>query len=133
MARIAFLLPLTLAAPALGQLDLSWCTVDTGGGVVSGGSLQIFIVIGQPDAAKLAAGSLECLGGFIGGAAAASCFANCDESTGTPRLTANDFQCFINRYAAGSSLANCDASTGQPALTANDFQCFINKFAAGCT
>ncbi len=61
------------------------------------------------------------------------CYANCDSSAGTPLLTANDFQCFINQFAAGTSYANCDASTGTPALTANDFQCFINRFAAGCT
>ncbi len=63
------------------------------------------------------------------------CYANCDGSTGTPQLTANDFQCFIDSYAGGvngTGYANCDGSTGIPALTANDFQCFINAFAAGC-
>lgn len=58
---------------------------------------------------------------------------------GQPTFTANDFQCFINKYAEGSVLpnaqqithyANCDGSTGNPALTANDFQCFMNKWAA---
>ncbi len=63
----------------------------------------------------------------------APCYANCDGSTATPALTANDFQCFINKYAANDPSANCDGSTAIPALTANDFQCFINKYAAGCT
>jgi len=62
-----------------------------------------------------------------------TCYANCDGSTGSPLLTANDFQCFLNKYAAGDSYANCDGSTGSPQLTANDFQCFLNKFAAGCS
>ncbi|MBX3378232.1 MAG: hypothetical protein KF678_14655 [Phycisphaeraceae bacterium] len=61
------------------------------------------------------------------------CYANCDQSTGSPLLTANDFQCFLNKYAAGDTYANCDQSTGTPLLTANDFQCFLNKFAAGCS
>ncbi len=60
------------------------------------------------------------------------CYANCDCSTASPMLTANDFQCFLNAFASGSLMANCDGSTGTPALTANDFQCFINSFAAGC-
>ncbi len=60
------------------------------------------------------------------------CYANCDQSTGSPLLTANDFQCFINKFAANDPYANCDGSTGTPSLTANDFQCFINAFAAGC-
>ena len=63
---------------------------------------------------------------------AAACYANCDGSTGTPALTANDFQCFVNKFAANDAYANCDESTGTPALTANDFQCFINKYAGGC-
>jgi hypothetical protein len=69
---------------------------------------------------------------FLGGAGG-GCYANCDGSTGTPVLTANDFQCFANAYAASASYANCDGSTGTPALTANDFQCFANAYAAGCT
>jgi hypothetical protein len=67
---------------------------------------------------------------FLGGS---SCYANCDGSTGSPLLTANDFQCFLNKYAANDTYANCDGSTGTPLLTANDFQCFLNKYAAGCT
>ncbi|MBX3378002.1 MAG: DVUA0089 family protein [Phycisphaeraceae bacterium] len=68
---------------------------------------------------------------YLGGAG--GCYANCDGSTGNPLLTANDFQCFLNKYASGDPYANCDGSTGTPALTANDFQCFINKYAGGCT
>ncbi len=61
-----------------------------------------------------------------------SCYANCDASTGSPRLTANDFQCFINRWAAADPYVNCDGSTTPPVLSANDFQCFLNSFAGGC-
>ncbi|MBX3376299.1 MAG: hypothetical protein KF678_04770 [Phycisphaeraceae bacterium] len=60
------------------------------------------------------------------------CWANCDGSTGSPLLTANDFQCFLNNFALGTAYANCDGSTGAPILTANDFQCYLNKFANGC-
>jgi hypothetical protein len=61
------------------------------------------------------------------------CYANCDASSVSPRLNANDFQCFLNKFAAGSSSANCDGSTVPPVLNANDFQCFLNAFAAGCS
>ncbi|MBX3376583.1 MAG: hypothetical protein KF678_06215 [Phycisphaeraceae bacterium] len=61
------------------------------------------------------------------------CYPNCDGSTGSPLLTANDFQCFLNKYASGDTYANCDGSTGNPLLTANDFQCFLNKYAGGCS
>ena len=61
------------------------------------------------------------------------CYANCDGSVVAPRLTGNDFMCFLDRFANGNAYANCDGSTGNPALTANDFQCFANAFAAGCS
>jgi hypothetical protein len=66
----------------------------------------------------------------VEGDVTAECYANCDGSTGSPQLTANDFQCFLNRFAAGAIYANCDGVGG---LTANDFQCFLNAYAAGCS
>jgi hypothetical protein len=61
-----------------------------------------------------------------------SCYANCDQSTTSPILNVNDFQCFLNRYAAGDSYANCDGSVAAPVLNVNDFICFNNAFASGC-
>jgi hypothetical protein len=61
------------------------------------------------------------------------CYANCDGSSASPRLTANDFACFLNAYASGSPSANCDQSSATPQLTANDFACFLNAFASGCS
>jgi agmatine deiminase len=69
------------------------------------------------------------------------CYANCNESTGTPLLSIDDFICFINEFAAAQSLpheeqvghyANCDGSTAPPVLGVDDFICFVNEFAAGC-
>jgi cytochrome c peroxidase len=61
-----------------------------------------------------------------------ACYANCDQSIGGATLTANDFQCFLNKFAAQDISANCDGSTGSPLLTSNDFQCFMNAYASGC-
>ncbi len=77
--------------------------------------------------------SIALTGACFNTPAAVSCYANCDASTSTPLLTANDFQCFLNKYASGDSYANCDGSTATPVLTANDFQCFLNSYAAGCS
>jgi hypothetical protein len=62
-----------------------------------------------------------------------TCYANCDNSTIPPILTANDFQCFLNTFAVGDGHANCDGSNTPPVLNANDFQCFLNAYAAGCS
>ncbi len=102
----------TLISPASGWvLEQAWAITDSG--LIAGAGTKD----GWPR-------------GFI---LSPACYANCDGSTATPALTANDFQCFINKYAAADPYANCDGSTATPSLTANDFQCFINRYAAGCS
>lgn len=68
------------------------------------------------------------------------CYANCDGSTGSPALSANDFMCFINEYACMSkrsieeqisSYVNCDGNTAPPILTSADFTCFTAAYARG--
>ncbi len=60
-------------------------------------------------------------------------YANCDNSTTPPALSASDFVCFLNAFRAGNNFANCDGSTGIPLLSAGDFVCFLNTFrASGC-
>jgi hypothetical protein len=119
------------AASAEAQISLTWCTVDGGGGTASSGPLSVGCTIGQPDAGPTMTGTnITITGGFWPGLPL--CYANCDGSTATPRLNANDFQCFLNKYAAGDPYANCDGSTSPPTLNANDFQCFLNAYAAGC-
>jgi hypothetical protein len=44
--------------------DLSWSSIDGGGGISSGGQYTVIGTIGQPDAAYSESGSYELLGGF---------------------------------------------------------------------
>jgi hypothetical protein len=81
---------------------------------------------------------------------AALCYdPNCDGSTATPVLTANDMICFTNLWTDATAIdpntglpvltseqqqrhyCNCDGSTVPPVLTSNDWVCFMNKFAVG--
>jgi len=71
------LLPLALLVllPALalaqsGGYDLSWWTVDGGGGTSSSGSYVLMGTAGQADAGALAGGDYALAGGFWGGAVA---------------------------------------------------------------
>jgi hypothetical protein len=50
-----------------GLYDLSWSTIDGGGGSSSGGPYTLTGTIGQPDAAYSAGGEYELLGGFLPG------------------------------------------------------------------
>ena len=58
---------LVFALQAYGGYDLSWSTIDGGGGTSSGGSYVLSGTIGQPDAAYSAGGQYELLGGFWAG------------------------------------------------------------------
>ena len=51
-----------------GGYDLSWNTIDSGGGTSSGGTFEISGTIGQPDAGvTLTGGTIEMRGGFWSG------------------------------------------------------------------
>jgi hypothetical protein len=71
------------------------------------------------------------LNGSVG--TGSSCYANCDQSTGTPFLNVADFTCFLQKFAQGDPYANCDSSTSIPVLNVADFTCFLQKFAVGCS
>ena len=57
-----------------GQYELSWHTIDGGGGRSSGGPYTLTGTIGQPDAAYSSGGGYELLGGFWPGGPL--CFVN---------------------------------------------------------
>jgi hypothetical protein len=63
-------------------LDISWWTVDGGGGTSSGGGYGVGGTIGQHDAGLLAGGSYTLTGGYWGAAVAKSA-----TPTGTPTAT----------------------------------------------
>jgi len=52
------------AAQSGGTYDLSWNTIDGGGGTSSGGPYRLSGTIGQPDAGTMAGGSYILAGGF---------------------------------------------------------------------
>ncbi len=49
---------------AAGVFDLTWFTVDGGGGTSSGGGFVLSGTIGQPDAGEMSGGGFTLLGGF---------------------------------------------------------------------
>ena len=55
---------LLLTVPVVGDYELSWRTIDGGGGISSDGTYIVRGTIGQPDAAYSESGSYDLLGGF---------------------------------------------------------------------
>jgi hypothetical protein len=55
---------LLFSLPVFGDYEISWYTIDGGGGTSSGGLYTLTGTIGQPDAAYSAGSGYELLGGF---------------------------------------------------------------------
>jgi hypothetical protein len=51
-----------------GGYDLTWSTIDGGGGTTSDGGYTLDGTIGQPDAEAMSGGGYSLVGGFWGGA-----------------------------------------------------------------
>ena len=65
---VLLLLTLPVLAQSGGIYDLSWYTIDGGGGTFStGGGFSLGGTIGQPDAGVMAGGDYTLAGGFWGG------------------------------------------------------------------
>jgi hypothetical protein len=58
------LLMILCCSSAIGRYEISWSTIDGGGGVSSGGQYVVTGTIGQPDAGYSAGGDYELIGGF---------------------------------------------------------------------
>lgn len=72
ISMVSLLLLSSFALAAAGY-DLSWWTVDGGGGTSSGGSYSLSATTGQPDAGPvLTGGTYHLEGGFWGGALSGS-------------------------------------------------------------
>ena len=67
---------LLMTVPALGDYELSWSTIDGGGGRSTGGDYVLTGTIGQPDAGEMSGGDYTLSGGFWVGGPILSCFVN---------------------------------------------------------
>ena len=58
---------MTVVAQSGGSYDLTWSSIDDGGGDISGGSFALIGAIGQSDAGALHGGSYTLSSGFLAG------------------------------------------------------------------
>ena len=54
----------TLTIPAFADYEISWSTIDGGGGRSTGGDFSVVGTIGQPDAGDMSGDDFELSGGF---------------------------------------------------------------------
>ncbi len=74
MKNIIVLLVLILSLPAPADYEISWSTIDGGGGRSTGGDYALIGTIGQPDPGEMAGGDYKLSGGFWPGALWEQCF-----------------------------------------------------------
>jgi hypothetical protein len=64
---LVFVTVSTAYAQTGGGYDLTWSTIDGGGGVSNGGAYSLGGTVGQPDAGAMTGGVYTLVGGFWGG------------------------------------------------------------------
>ncbi len=65
---------LRLSLPVFGDYEITWHTIDGGGGTSTGGPYTLTGTIGQPDAGEMGGGDYQLSGGFWPGALWQQCF-----------------------------------------------------------
>ena len=101
------------AAAAGNDFDLSWHTVDGGGGTSSGGDFVLRGTIGQPDAGDLIGGDFALRGGFWQPAASGGCGDCPTDSDGNGDTEAFDLAILLGAWGPvtpGSACLDADDS-----------------------
>ena len=74
MKKIIVLLVLILSLPATADYAIDWSSIDSGGGMSSGGNYTLVGTIGQPDAGEMSGGDYFLVGGFMPSGLYEQCF-----------------------------------------------------------
>lgn len=76
---VCFLISFPASGQTGGDYDLSWSTIDGGGGKSAGGVYAIVSTIGQPDAGEMSGGNYRVYGGFRPRGLLVSCFVDFED------------------------------------------------------
>jgi Dockerin type I domain len=112
-------------------LDLSWNTVDGGGGTSTGGSYVLGGTIGQPDAASMSGGTFALAGGFWP-AVVQSCPADIAPTGGDGLINIDDLLLVINGWGnCPTPPTPCPADVNASgAVNIDDLLAVINAWGA---
>ncbi len=110
-----------------GDFDLSWFTIDGGGGTSGGGDFVVRGTIGQPDAGTLSGGEFELRGGFRQ-TGCGSCPTDVDNSGNTG---ASDLAVLLGSWgpcAPGSASCACLDSNNSGTISAADLAVLLGSW-----
>ncbi len=127
------ILPAMLLTQAvLADFNLSWHSVDGGGGSSAGGTYQLTGVIGQHDVGQVAAGgSYQLTGGFLSGAIIGPACACPADVSADGLLNGRDVKSFVNCMLGTAPNCACAELDGANGLSSGDVVVFINSLMTG--
>jgi hypothetical protein len=136
LAQLVFVLVIITAAvlaadpEAPVSFDLSWHTIDAGGGeCFGGGNIELHGTIGQPDAGvALTGGAFELVGGFWPGSVEPGTRCPADIAGGDGLINIDDLLLVINFWGQGGG-APGDAN-GNGSVDIDDLLLIINAWGA---
>ncbi len=114
LSAIAMLGVATIAGaffPLSGGFDLSWRTIDGGGGTSTGGGFELSGTIGQPDAGVMSGGSFVLAGGFWSAPLAPPCPWDC-QAVPDGAVNVPDLLALLGRWEMDQGLTTCDFDGG---------------------
>jgi len=109
-----------------GPYELSWSTIDGGGGQSSGGPYVLTGTIGQPDAGAMAAGQYELLGGFWPGGPISICIVDFERYARFAEHWLDEPCNEGNNFCDGADLNHLDGVNGV------DLKMFVEEWLCYC-
>ena len=137
MLRISavFFFVITIGLPAAAQtFDLSWFTIDAGGGTSINGSFELSGTVGQPDAIQLATGGgFELVGGFWAIALVGDAVPCTGDLNGDGVIDISDLATLLANFgmAAGATFEDGD-SDGDGDVDIADLAALLSNFGVSC-
>lgn len=129
---IAFLACMAASAVFADGFDLSWHTIDGGGGTSSGGVFELSGTAGQPDAGVLTGGEFTLTGGFWPGASTSPCTTPGDLD-GDGAVGLSDLATLLAHFGTTSGAVSADGDLdGDGDVDLEDLAGLLAGFGTSC-
>ena len=111
------------------DFEITWFSIDGGGGVAAGGDFALTSTIAQPEAGTLTGGDFTLTGGFMA-ALAAGCACPAD-LTGDGQRDGADIPAFVDCFLSTGTNCACADLDGNGILGMADLTLFVDSLLIG--
>lgn len=133
VSRMICLTALVLPGAAIaGTYDLTWYTIDGGGGVSAGGGFEIAGTIGQPDAGPMAGADYELVGGFWAGTISSTPPPCPGDLNGDLSVDLTDLSVLLAHYGETGATYEQGDLNGDGAVDLSDLATLLSYYGTNC-